>query len=155
MALLGRPTPVRCGRHCRPGNGRTYKVTTAGVSDTTEPTWPTTSGGTVSDGTVTWTEFSAVDVAITPTDAFFERYATAMTDCLAAAGISVNFEFASVDGDGCWQDPATKAIGSPRMDICRPSTMCITTVASIHRRKWRAIQPEYAGIRLSASPLAA
>lgn len=93
------------GAIARPGNGRTYKVTTAGVSDTTEPTWPTTSGGTVSDGTVTWTEFSAVDVAITPTDAFFERYVTAMTDCLAAAGISVNFEFASVDGDGCWQDP--------------------------------------------------
>jgi len=92
------------GAIARPGNGRTYKVTTAGVSDTTEPTWPTTSGGTVSDGTVTWTEFSAVDVAIAPTDAFFERYVTAMTDCLAAAGISVNFEFASVDGDGCWQD---------------------------------------------------
>jgi microcystin-dependent protein len=32
-----------------------YEVTTAGTSGGTEPTWPTTPGNTVSDGTVTWT----------------------------------------------------------------------------------------------------
>lgn len=32
-----------------------YEVTTAGTSAVTEPTWPTTAGGTVADGTVTWT----------------------------------------------------------------------------------------------------
>ena len=38
-------------------NGHSYKCTTAGVSDgTTEPDWPITSGGTVTDGTVVWTE---------------------------------------------------------------------------------------------------
>lgn len=37
-------------------NGHYYKVTTAGTSGATEPTWPTTSGGTVVDGTATWTE---------------------------------------------------------------------------------------------------
>lgn len=43
----------------RTANGRSYKCTTAGTSHTTtEPTWPTTANGTVSDGTVTWTENS-------------------------------------------------------------------------------------------------
>lgn len=36
---------------------RTYRCTTAGTSHaSTQPTWPRTDGGTVSDGTVTWTE---------------------------------------------------------------------------------------------------
>lgn len=37
-------------------NGYRYEVTTAGTSHaTTEPTWPTVIGNTVTDGTVTWT----------------------------------------------------------------------------------------------------
>lgn len=32
-----------------------FKCTTAGTSNTTEPTWPTTVGGTVTDGTAVWT----------------------------------------------------------------------------------------------------
>ena len=39
-----------------PNNNFTYQCTVAGTSHaTTEPTWPTTAGNTVSDGTVTWT----------------------------------------------------------------------------------------------------
>lgn len=38
------------------GNGRLYKCTTAGTTAGSEPTWPTTNGGTVSDGTAVWTE---------------------------------------------------------------------------------------------------
>lgn len=37
-------------------NGNVYRVTTAGTSDSSEPTWPTSGiGNTVVDGTVTWT----------------------------------------------------------------------------------------------------
>jgi hypothetical protein len=36
-------------------NGYTYECTTAGTTGSTEPTWPTTVGATVTDGTVTWT----------------------------------------------------------------------------------------------------
>ncbi len=36
-------------------NGCRYECTTAGSSDASEPTWPTSEGGAVVDGTVTWT----------------------------------------------------------------------------------------------------
>ena len=36
-------------------NRHSYRCTTAGTTDSTEPTWGTTLGGTTADGTVTWT----------------------------------------------------------------------------------------------------
>lgn len=37
-------------------NSRTYRCTIAGTASGTQPTWPTTAGATVTDGTVTWEE---------------------------------------------------------------------------------------------------
>lgn len=45
-------------------NGHLYKCTVAGTSDgSTQPTWPTSAGSTVTDGSVTWKE-------VTPTVAW-------------------------------------------------------------------------------------
>ena len=38
-----------------PNNNFTYQCTSAGTSDSSEPTWPTTAGGTVVDNGATWT----------------------------------------------------------------------------------------------------
>lgn len=53
-------TAYSAGDIVRPetANGRSYRCTTAGTSGSGTPTWPTTEGGTVVDGGVTWTENS-------------------------------------------------------------------------------------------------
>lgn len=50
-------TAYAIGYNVRPtaANGLKYICTTAGTSGTTQPTWPTTTGGMVSDGSVIWT----------------------------------------------------------------------------------------------------
>jgi len=47
-------------------SGYTYICSTAGTSNSSEPTWPTTEDGTVVDGTVTWTRQDALDYSNYP-----------------------------------------------------------------------------------------
>lgn len=67
-------------------NGRWYACTTAGTSGASEPSWPTTIGATVSDGTVTWTAEQAL---------VFEGEVTAVTNRISfsASGIGVAEDF--------------------------------------------------------------
>lgn len=53
LGALTRPTTA---------NGRTYRCTTAGTTGATEPTWPTTYGATVADGTVVWTDIGPTTI---------------------------------------------------------------------------------------------
>lgn len=51
-------------------NGHIYRVVVAGTSHaTTEPTWPTTTGSTITDNTVTWAECGRGYVKLVPTPA--------------------------------------------------------------------------------------
>ncbi len=84
-------------------NGHKYECTTAGTSDTSEPTWPTTSGGTVTDGTVTWTEIGADDQA--PTANGYTQNNKALV--LA----SYTFDDSTGKLTVTWDDPAWTASG--------------------------------------------
>jgi hypothetical protein len=96
--------PMALTAIARPGNGRVYRVTTAGTTGTSEPTWGT-AGTPFSDGTVTWTEIPAVDLATAADPSYFDWLTSAMDAVRAAEGIDSGFNYATVDGDGCWQDP--------------------------------------------------
>ncbi|MES2995904.1 MAG: hypothetical protein V4733_03750 [Verrucomicrobiota bacterium] len=54
-------TAIALNEYRRPvtANGRRYYASVAGTTSGTQPTWPTTPGGTVVDGGVTWTEGGA------------------------------------------------------------------------------------------------
>lgn len=65
-ATAARSTAVALGVTRRPAarNGRWYEVTTAGTTGAGEPTWCTTTGCTVADGTAVWTDRGANGILV-------------------------------------------------------------------------------------------
>ena len=64
----------------QPYNGLYYRCSVAGTSGLTQPTWPTTNGGTVVDGGVTWTAVSGYVYQYPLTNIIFGRTAIACLD---------------------------------------------------------------------------
>lgn len=85
-------------------NGFRYEITTAGTTAAGEPTWPTTIGGTVVDGTATWTcrSFAVTDTNCPPT-----RIITKRQQKLYAAGASPNLGNVSFCATGAPRDWTT------------------------------------------------
>lgn len=98
-SLPARPrnTAVTLGTYVRPTtpNGKIYYCSVAGTTaDDVDPVWPTTSNGTVTDGTVTWKESQLQHVHHISVDPFTQKiYAT--FDGVAAL-------FRSDDGGSSW-----------------------------------------------------
>lgn len=94
-----RSTAVTSGQTTVPAtpNGRMYRCTTAGTTGSGEPTWPTTSAGTVTDGGAVWTEmtpdFQANNSNVTSVEANYTGYARVAlsgTEGAAASGSGTN-----------------------------------------------------------------
>jgi len=87
-----RSTAVTSGQTTIPAtpNGHMYRCTTAGTTSSGEPTWPTTSGGTVTDGGAVWTEmtpdFQANNSNVTSVEANYIGYSrVALSGLIGAA----------------------------------------------------------------------
>lgn len=83
-AVWAASTAIATGAYRVPTVANTYyyKATTGGTSGSSQPTWPTTVGGTVTDGGVTWTNMGKI-VKVAGTDYVLSRSGILMT---AAAG---------------------------------------------------------------------
>lgn len=66
-------------------NDHYYKCTTAGTSDSSEPTWPT-DGSTVTDATVVWTDMGVIEYTL-ETD-YRVNYRVGLLEILAAGAIT-------------------------------------------------------------------
>lgn len=75
-----------------------YKATTAGTSDASEPTWPTTLGDTVVDGTVTWTCIALIEL-VADTDYVVESTGVLIYNDAVnyESGRTVNFDYTYAD----------------------------------------------------------
>lgn len=93
--------------------GKIFKCTTAGTSGTTQPTWPTGEGATVTDNTVTWTEVSLLFQAGTFTGA---EVATGGYARVGVAANSTNFPAASSAEPSVLSNGTAVTFASPTAD---------------------------------------
>ena len=72
IATWAATTAISLGAVYKPtsSNGRYYQCTTAGTTGGSQPTWPTTTGNTVTDGSVVWTDVGLIPTALGWTKAY-------------------------------------------------------------------------------------
>jgi hypothetical protein len=113
-------------------NGNWFQCSTAGTTGSTEPTWPTTFGATVTDGDVVWTCMGTVDG--------FRIYDTDMTDLIriAVAGAAHYTAVGSYKPvTGSWYDRTDQFVMSGftnkvSFDFLVPVPDVVPTVAQIN-----------------------
>jgi phage tail sheath gpL-like len=152
-------TAITVGRLAKPGtaNGRIYFCVTAGTTGNSEPTWPTTQGGEVTDGTAVWKEFATDSVLATKlavkqlfSDADAKEYFGngSMIHRMAKAAIAANpylqlFAIADDDGAGVFASGTVTISGAPtgsgavrlwigdqHVDVAFSSTDTATSIAT-------------------------
>ena len=137
LAGSPRSTAVTVGQTTIPAtpNGRMYRCTTAGTTGSGEPTWPTTNGGTVTDGGAVWTEmtpdFLAANASATGTEATYTGYArvsTAASDWSSAA--SASSASATVRTFPTCTGGSNLIVGSAEFDASTSGNMTVFQIAS-------------------------
>ena len=134
-------TAYSLGAKVRPttANGNVYECTTAGTSGTTEPTWPTAEGGTVTDNTVVWTCRTGTPTAtqtglIAPTAK--QLYKAMNAGYPQKSGQQSIFQSDFIDGEAewAWLEEAIDNGSVALIDLCRQNTSLDTKPAG---QTWR------------------
>lgn len=117
-----RSTAVSVGATIVPAtpNGRLYRCSTAGTTGSGEPTWPTTDGGTVTDGTAVWTEMTpdlkAFNSNVTAAEVSGGNYSRGSIACSLAAWSGTQGAGTTAASNGTTQQSSNNAqltLGAP------------------------------------------
>lgn len=124
-------------------NNFAYEVTVAGTGAATEPTWPTTAGGTVVDGTVTWT--ARVNYALANATMASGDYTLANGDGVgntprkvtmaAKTGASV-FRTATADHVGLFK-PGSATVAPELFEVTTATAQALTSGNTVNFPTWK------------------
>lgn len=117
-------------------NGFNYECTTAGTSAATEPTWPTTAGLTVTDGTAIWTARTArcLTEAVAMTSADFTKAAGDVSGRkhTVAQKLSINIHTTGISDHVALYDDTAKEL----LDVTAVTSRTITAGDTVEIPSW-------------------